>query len=73
MNPALEKAMRVSRTTRPLPTHLKQILDAEQTIAAMDDAAFAALRAKRERDPKDAFLQLWHGLALAHRGEHAAA
>ncbi len=73
MNHLLKQAMQVSRTTRPLPNELPRILAAEQTIAQMTAAELAGLQRELERTPSDAFRHLWNGLALAQRGEHAAA
>jgi hypothetical protein len=44
MNKRLQQAMRISRTTRPLPTELTKILAAEQRIAQMTVAELADVR-----------------------------
>src|SRR5215207_9923307 len=73
MNPALQKAMRASRTTSPIASRLKEVLAAEQAISRMNAADHAELREQARQKPTDGFLRLWNGLVFGASGKHAEA
>lgn len=67
--PAIETAMRLSRSTRPLDSEMPRIMEAEQVIGAMDDANHAVLLNRMAHEPANGFLRLWNGLVLMARGK----